>query len=512
MSLITRSRTVHAIAQTATYFYGVNEKNQTVAVPASSVQGGVVPGAVGDGITDDTAAIQAAITAAAGSALVLLSGSTFLSGPLTISSAMTLRIDGTLKMKDSTGVLLTVTASSGFELTGTGTIDLNDTEYIGVKISASAAPKISGSLTIKNMTGGAASTGNSGALEIINCSRPKVRGLRITDILHGTASGDSQPRSITLDTCTDADIEATCDAVNSAVVAASCTGARLSVAVDGGGVTNDNAFYLIGCTDTIIRSDTREWTGEPIVDSGSTDTLILGGSQIDCAGNANGFEDCDGLTFQGTLFRGANVSGILKSRTGNTSSTNVRLINCTLLVSSTEEIVSFFNGAVVDFTMTGTRWVVKYDTSKAFGNKFLRLADTTRFVIEDNVIVFDDVAAAPAEDFTLDLDCSEYSSFKRNRLFNRTTSGRFRVNNVTTNVATDDLHKQANIDALRDSAYGLTGAEPRNMWGTSAPSAGTFRVGDRVWGTATAAGGTMGWVCTTAGTPGTWKTFGAIAA
>jgi Pectate lyase superfamily protein len=63
MSLITRSRTVHAIAQTATYFYGVNEKNQTVAVPASSVQGGVVPGAVGDGITDDTAAIQAAVSA-----------------------------------------------------------------------------------------------------------------------------------------------------------------------------------------------------------------------------------------------------------------------------------------------------------------------------------------------------------------------------------------------------------------------------------------------------------------
>jgi hypothetical protein len=26
------------------------------------------------------------------------------------------------------------------------------------------------------------------------------------------------------------------------------------------------------------------------------------------------------------------------------------------------------------------------------------------------------------------------------------------------------------------------------------------------------AGGNIGWVCTTAGTPGTWKTFGAIAA
>lgn len=44
------------------------------------------------------------------------------------------------------------------------------------------------------------------------------------------------------------------------------------------------------------------------------------------------------------------------------------------------------------------------------------------------------------------------------------------------------------------------------------PSGGTWRVGDIVWNTAPTAGGTVGWVCVTAGTPGTWKTFGAIAA
>jgi len=44
----------------------------------------------------------------------------------------------------------------------------------------------------------------------------------------------------------------------------------------------------------------------------------------------------------------------------------------------------------------------------------------------------------------------------------------------------------------------------------SAPSAGTWAVGDTVWNTTPSAGGTMGWVCTTAGTPGTWKTFGSI--
>ncbi len=47
-----------------------------------------------------------------------------------------------------------------------------------------------------------------------------------------------------------------------------------------------------------------------------------------------------------------------------------------------------------------------------------------------------------------------------------------------------------------------------NDWG--APVVGTFLVGDIVFATVPVAGGTMGWVCVTGGTPGTWKTFGAI--
>jgi hypothetical protein len=44
------------------------------------------------------------------------------------------------------------------------------------------------------------------------------------------------------------------------------------------------------------------------------------------------------------------------------------------------------------------------------------------------------------------------------------------------------------------------------------PSAGTWAVGDIIFHTTPIAGGVIGWVCTTAGTPGTWKTFGAIQA
>lgn len=46
--------------------------------------------------------------------------------------------------------------------------------------------------------------------------------------------------------------------------------------------------------------------------------------------------------------------------------------------------------------------------------------------------------------------------------------------------------------------------------GSSAPTAGDWELGDVIYNTSPTAGGDIGWVCTAAGTPGTWKTFGAI--
>lgn len=45
----------------------------------------------------------------------------------------------------------------------------------------------------------------------------------------------------------------------------------------------------------------------------------------------------------------------------------------------------------------------------------------------------------------------------------------------------------------------------------TAPASGTFRVGDIVLNSAPASAGYIGWVCTVAGTPGTWAAFGTIA-
>lgn len=45
---------------------------------------------------------------------------------------------------------------------------------------------------------------------------------------------------------------------------------------------------------------------------------------------------------------------------------------------------------------------------------------------------------------------------------------------------------------------------------SAAPSAGTWERGDIIFNKEPSAGGKVGWVCTTAGSPGTWKAFGVI--
>ena len=51
---------------------------------------------------------------------------------------------------------------------------------------------------------------------------------------------------------------------------------------------------------------------------------------------------------------------------------------------------------------------------------------------------------------------------------------------------------------------------PLQSYGSATPTSGTYPQNFIVWNTNPTSGGYIGWVCTTGGTPGTWKTFGLI--
>ena len=65
---------------------------------------------------------------------------------------------------------------------------------------------------------------------------------------------------------------------------------------------------------------------------------------------------------------------------------------------------------------------------------------------------------------------------------------------------------------VRDGLYNPGQGVTTHYQLSAAPTVGTWTVGSIVYNTAPTAGGYLGWVCTTAGTPGTWNTFGAISA
>jgi len=63
---------------------------------------------------------------------------------------------------------------------------------------------------------------------------------------------------------------------------------------------------------------------------------------------------------------------------------------------------------------------------------------------------------------------------------------------------------------VRARLYVLPAARPRVIYGSAAPTTGTWAVGDICWNTGVASAGYIGWVCTTGGAPGDWKTFGLV--
>jgi polygalacturonase len=92
-------------------------------------------GAAGNGTTDDTAALQKALTACAGGGIAELGSGRYLSGPLTLPSGITLQIDSgaTLLATQNTAAypasgshlqaLLLASKASNVSITGAGTID-----------------------------------------------------------------------------------------------------------------------------------------------------------------------------------------------------------------------------------------------------------------------------------------------------------------------------------------------------------------------------------------------------
>jgi hypothetical protein len=165
------------------------------------------------------------------------------------------------------------------------------------------------------------------------------------------------------------------------------------------------------------------------------------------------------------------------------------------------------------------------DLDSAYFEKFIN-ADATQIVIQDNSFRSSTLAsytnarmvAIPYASMTLakitgnifeNTNASSYEHFIESN--NNQDVCDISLNNFKGNVTTTFNSNISNTNRRNNIALNV-GYNPVQKYASGSPVSNTWAVGDIMWNTVPAAGGNIGWVCTTAGTPGTWKTFGAISA
>ncbi|MDX1370851.1 MAG: glycosyl hydrolase family 28-related protein [Nitrososphaeraceae archaeon] len=88
------------------------------------------------------------------------------------------------------------------------------------------------------------------------------------------------------------------------------------------------------------------------------------------------------------------------------------------------------------------------------------------------------------------------------------TNSRVIISNNIDNTSSGEL----NIGGAASAAGFINPIDRPIVWRTAAPTTGTWENGAIVWNRTPAAGGVPGWICTSSGTPGTWKAMANLSA
>jgi hypothetical protein len=172
---------------------------------------------------------------------------------------------------------------------------------------------------------------------------------------------------------------------------------------------------------------------------------------------------------------------------------NVTLLSCQ--ISGNAAAVGTGYGLAVQYTH-GLAAIGTYSE----GNKQGWYADTTcKNIKVDNCRIQDEAVSLVA------IDGLEYTN---NRHFFNTTATSVAISAL----AGSPMRIAGNTyGASVTKSYTAGAGERVEQYDTAFPATGTWRVGDIVWHSTPISGGNIGWVCTVAGTSGTWKAFGTIA-
>lgn len=473
-------------------------------------------GATGDGTTDDTDAFANMLKSGA-PVLILENGVFSISGNQTLSKDGTRLIcrNATLKLRDETGIsdgegLLNVSADDCYIDVR---IDFNQLGLTGVRINGDRNyVRAVGS----NMYGSADSVGNEALVsDVGNDNTIWAEGY---DLDNGDATNPSCPRVVQCGgTTTGSTIEMLKGRNVACALLVNDTDGVVVNCVDVDTVT-DNGFYLLSSSKKV------KICGGRLKDA--VEPFAILGTDIEIC-NLDIYDPSLPITISSVtrvacrnvrMFRSSDVAGssFISTRSTNTISEDVTLENCYYDSPVGEAgIAAFGTGKVNGFKVLGGYYRLTWTDDTPDGGDILIHEEGDQVIYKDVTVQLEDAKGTPLTGTDLlEWDIPELSAdsiWDNVRIINN-TSGQERVG-TTGGILQSNLF-------VRDDGFlrpelgphikSLDSAVKRIVWSNGAPSAGTWAANDRVFHTDPGLGEPAGWVCTSAGTPGTWSPFGQV--
>ena len=482
-------------------------------------------GAIGDGVTDDTAAFQAALTAAPAGATVYVPPGTYLVNALTRTSSAFIRGASQAASIVTRGSAVRLLTFSGVdtEVTLRGlTFDGATYAQIGVETNTVKLFDAENCAFIRNGTPGYAAghTGSFDGVRLYKTTTANITSCELTDNERDGFYG----QAVSYLTVTGSNLSNNGRYGAANQQATDNSAGPLSVTYSGNRMDGCGAGGLHTENGAALTPAVASWAGNIVTNCGNDDWgygsgLILGTNAYgSVVGNTvREFATTTAAAYNHGIAIGA-VGGNVVVSANNVDGTGADGIN---LNSPGHPVTVSGNnvnaaGAVGVHTYAATDSIVVANTITAAQHEGIYIEVSARVVTSDNKVYGCSLAGS-----------GTYSGLNNRTGIAWTANGNdieganhhYGVEASTAAYQPVEMvgnHIYTFVTAATSFASTTTGVSVVNghriAYGAAAPTAGTWAQGDAVYNTAPAAAGTVGWVCVTAGTPGTWKAFGTIAA
>lgn len=286
----------------------------------------------------------------------------------------------------------------------------------------------------------------------------------------------------------------------------------------------DNGVYTVeGSVRCTVQGGVIRDAEEPLVFKG--DDHVVNGTVLRDTGIGIGFEDATNLTIQNVRMTHstgyADTNLFVRARSGNTTSTGIRIDGCIaeVILGTGNSLLGLGNGTVNNVHVSNCRLIGSWINGSSTGKTVVNLATSNRWSFYNNhfeVIDVDGVLIA-SDVFVIALPTVSTQSYWKNNTMHPGGDSIFRATGFwESQTVLHHAYVDGTVPALLDERNSQTQGL-KVMQGTAAPTAGAWLRGDFVRNVNATSGSTqsiagatpeyvvLGWLCTTAGSPGTWR-------